>query len=540
MAGAARARSGYAAAVSALERAAALSEDRPSRARRLYAAAGDAHLAGQSGRARELLIAADGLAEDAELRMAVAAVRSRVEAFTGHPALAHRILRQAAHAIQDTDPQRCAELLADSAMAALLAGEAAAAVEDAERAEHLVSDQTGNISLVTKLFQGLILLHIGQLPEGAHRLAESAAMARRTTGDRPPVDYIIAAGLGMTWIGEHIAAREMLAPVVQELREAGALGMLQFALCVVSRAETLAGNLGEARSTAAEAVELSRLTGDEFFCYLALSGLAHVQAIRGAEESCRANVAEALALRREGTDYPRDAPEALGLLELGLAHYDEAIAHFRAGIHAPAAAGAEESHPDLLEAYIRSGRSPTDQAALIDELTQERQFPLQAAVAWRLRGLVADETEFARCFDTALDLHARVDCPFETGRTLLAFGERLRRAGQRIQARQQLHLALDIFDRLQAGPWADRTRNELTATGEAARRRTGASALDELTPQEYQVAGAVAEGGTNREVASALFLSAKTVEFHLGNVYRKLSVRSRTELAHRFPELSQQ
>ncbi|HEV8555708.1 MAG TPA: LuxR C-terminal-related transcriptional regulator, partial [Actinophytocola sp.] len=417
--------------------------------------------------------------------------------------------------------------------------DAAAAIEDAGRAEGLVRDQTGNIALVAKLFRGLILLHMGQLPEGARQLAESATIAKRTADDRPAVEYVIAAGLGMTWIGEHIAARELLVAVVRDLRGAGALGMLPFALCAVSRAEALAGNLGAARAMAAEAVELSRLTGDEFWRYLALSALAHVEAIRGAEESCRANAAEALALTREDTDYPRDATEALGLLELGLGRYDEAIAHFRAGVHVPAVTGAEEGHPDLVEAYIRSGRELTaHMAEIVDQLTRDTQFPLHAAVAWRLRGLVAGETDYPHCFEQALELHGQVSCPLETGRTHLSFGERLRRSGQRIRAREQLRRALGNFERLHAEPWADRTRNELTATGEAMRRRPGTSAVEELTPQEYQVARGVVEGSTNREVATALFLSAKTIEFHLGNVYRKLGVRSRTELAYRFPDLA--
>lgn len=96
-------------------------------------------------------------------------------------------------------------------------------------------------------------------------------------------------------------------------------------------------------------------------------------------------------------------------------------------------------------------------------------------------------------------------------------------------------MALAVFERLNAEPWADRTRTELTATGEIMHKPPSASAVDSLTPQEYQVASAVVEGATNRKVASALFLSAKTVEFHLSNVYRKRGVRTRTELAHRFP-----
>ena len=122
--------------------------------------------------------------------------------------------------------------------------------------------------------------------------------------------------------------------------------------------------------------------------------------------------------------------------------------------------------------------------------------------------------------------------PFERARTELCYGERLRRARRRAEARGQLHAALETFERLGAQPWANRARNELRATGETARRDRTAS--DELTLQELQVALRVAQGATNREAAAALFLSPKTVEAHLSRIYSKLRVRSRTELAHHF------
>jgi DNA-binding NarL/FixJ family response regulator len=133
-------------------------------------------------------------------------------------------------------------------------------------------------------------------------------------------------------------------------------------------------------------------------------------------------------------------------------------------------------------------------------------------------------------FATALDLHDRVPTPFERARTNLAYGERLRRDGRRTDAREKLHIALQELERLGARPWAERARVELRASGQSV-RTPEARAMDELTPQELQVAALVAGGATNREAAAALFLSGKTIEFHLGNVYRKLGIRSRTQLA---------
>jgi len=123
-----------------------------------------------------------------------------------------------------------------------------------------------------------------------------------------------------------------------------------------------------------------------------------------------------------------------------------------------------------------------------------------------------------------------VPTPFERARTELAWGEQLRRSGRRTEARERLNRALQIFDRLGAAPWAERARGELRASGQSV-LTPEQRAEDALTPQELQVAAIVAGGATNREAAAALFLSVKTIEFHLGHVYRKLGIRSRTELA---------
>ena len=122
--------------------------------------------------------------------------------------------------------------------------------------------------------------------------------------------------------------------------------------------------------------------------------------------------------------------------------------------------------------------------------------------------------------------------PIESARTELMFGERLRRDRRRREARPHLSRAVEIFDSLGAEPWAERARSELAATGERARPRT-LRATEELTPQELQLARIVAKGASNREAAERLFVSRKTVEAHLGAIYRKLGLRSRTELAAR-------
>jgi DNA-binding CsgD family transcriptional regulator len=141
-----------------------------------------------------------------------------------------------------------------------------------------------------------------------------------------------------------------------------------------------------------------------------------------------------------------------------------------------------------------------------------------------------DEDTFERHFQEAVECHARTPDSFERARTRLHLGERLRRARRRSAARPHLRYAIEDFERLGAEPWAEQARIELLATDETARRRDARS-IDQLTPREFHIAQALANGATTREAAAKLFLSPKTVEYHLRSVYSKLSLRSRAELA---------
>jgi DNA-binding CsgD family transcriptional regulator len=148
----------------------------------------------------------------------------------------------------------------------------------------------------------------------------------------------------------------------------------------------------------------------------------------------------------------------------------------------------------------------------------------------RCRALVTHPPEAKqRLLSEALAFHNRDPRPFDRARTLLLTGEHLRRRRRRAEARVPLRTALDAFEQLGAFPWSERARRELRATGQTVRRRDDAS-LTELTLQERRVAGLVAEGATNREVAAQLFLSPHTVEYHLRNVFTKLGISSRAEL----------
>ena len=142
---------------------------------------------------------------------------------------------------------------------------------------------------------------------------------------------------------------------------------------------------------------------------------------------------------------------------------------------------------------------------------------------------MADGAEATEAFESALRLGAELKVPYDQARNELAMGEHLRRAGRRIDARTHLRAALDAFETLGATLWADRARSELRASGETARRRERTSRRP-LTPRERQIALLVAEGATNKDAAAQLFLSAKTVEYHLHKVFDKLGISSRGEL----------
>jgi DNA-binding CsgD family transcriptional regulator len=215
------------------------------------------------------------------------------------------------------------------------------------------------------------------------------------------------------------------------------------------------------------------------------------------------------------------------MLELGLGRAPEAVSAYGDVGPAPLAQHGLERGAGLVEAHVRAGQ--LDQArAAFGRMPEVEGDPLVA----RCRGLLASEDAFETPFREALDLHAEHDA-FGVARTHLCFGERLRRAGRRVDARTELRAAHEVFDRLGARPWAGRAAGELRATGQRLGRRQARTG-EELTAQELQVALQAAEGKTNKEVGAALFLSPKTVDFHLRRVYRKLDVRTRAELVKHF------
>jgi DNA-binding CsgD family transcriptional regulator len=343
------------------------------------------------------------------------------------------------------------------------------------------------------------------------------------------------------WLRDYDHDRADIYAAIAQLRLRGELAMLPKIVKLRARADANAGHWDAAWLGYAEAVELARITGQTSMHGDALSGLAEIAAYRGQEDLCHlyAGQAQVIAAERSlGWNASHRNFEA-ATLALSVGRFAEAVDLLgvladRHLAHGRTRLGAAYL-PDLVEALIRVGR-PEDAAARAGTYCRAMATetnPAEDALSCRLRALVAERDEDATSmFEAAIAAHRKAAGTFALARTQLLFGERLRRAGHRRGAREQLRAAARTFAEYRASPWRERAEAELAATG-LARRPMRAAVSEELTPQELRVALLVADGLTNREAAEQMYLSVKTIEFHLGRVYQKYGVRSRMQLAER-------
>jgi DNA-binding CsgD family transcriptional regulator len=525
-------RSAYGSATRAYESAAGLTPDASRRAGRLVTAATAARLAGSSNEARRLLALAAECSDTPKVSARVDCERARLELYHGDVGYAQQLMMRAASVFRLTDRSAAAGIVGQAAFTALFAGDLKQATELAAAAQEL--EGPDSTEPVIGLTLGLSLLHQGEIARSFESLLAAAELTERRHLELDP-DYVVFAALALTWIGEFGRARGLLTGQLARARNEAAFGVLCSALYGAAYLEARTGHLIRAYALAAEGVTVAEATSNNFWRYLSLCCLAYTEAAQVREQESREHARQALEIaRRHGFGYPAPVLDALGLLELALGHADEAVRYLRAsnvrgGTDQPTFA--RLSGPDLVEAYVRAGHHlPSSLLEEVRAVSVDKRFPGAAAVAWRCRGLLALEEEVDACFTTALRLHQRLDNPFALARTELAYGERLRRAGRRQDARHHLQRAVELLTELGAGHWATRGDAELRAAG-GAKVESGRAGLAALTPQELQVTLTVAQGRTNREAAGVLYLSPKTVEFHLSQVYRKLGVRSRGELA---------
>jgi DNA-binding CsgD family transcriptional regulator len=490
----ARRRGGHAAAAAALERAAELTGDDAEHGRRLAAAAGAAWLAGQPDRAAALLERANQLAADPSSQATVAHLRGSIEANRGVALEAAAMLVGGSELAAPVDPSQALQMLVEAAEIASYAGDVTPTAEFGRRAAALpVVDKAGEF--LSDLLQGMGRVAEGDGEHGGPLLRRAIALAGTLQDPR----RLMWAGIAAFFLGETEAGNALYIRAVARARQEGAVGLLPQALEYLAPVELSAGRYDAATASATEGLRLARDTGNDTSACRHLCTLAHLAALRGDEDTCRALAAEALeraAARGLGL-IATLAGYALATLELGQNRPAEALARLERLLAAGPGAGspffAAYTVPDLVEAAVRSGQP-------------------EAAT-----GPLAAFEQLAALAGTAEPL------------AQLAYGETLRRARRRREARTHLREALGTFERLGAAPWAERAGAELRATGETARRRDP-STLSQLTPQELQIIRLVGEGGTNREIGAQLFLSRRTIDYHLRNVFVKLGVSSRAEL----------
>jgi DNA-binding CsgD family transcriptional regulator len=535
----AAARGAHSAAADAHERAARLSDDDGARSRRLFAAGLAAAMGGAYARGAALL---EPVAEidDPTMRAGIRHLLGMVTLTGGIRGAIenHDLLTEEAERTAQLDPAMAAALHADAGVTACVGGDCRRALAAAERAiEILPRDAPPAARCQAHSMLGMGLALAGRAAEARPALDEAGRLLAGVEPLSPAAQSIAFALHARVCTGQEPLLCEEVAGLADAARDAGTDGLLPYYQLVAADGAYRLGDWASAAAAADEAVAIADDTSQRGPLSIALVVRARVHAARGEETEARAAVERGIALA-EPPGYgstPIWGHAALGFLELGLGHTDAAIEQLEEAQRLAEAAGLEDPvivpwACDLAEALVQAGE-PVRAHEVSEQLATRAErsgAPLALALAARCRGLTANG-EFEQPFTAALELHERCSSPFERARTLLSFGSRLHRARRRVEARERLREALATFDELGAAPWTRHARAELRAAGGI--RRAAPSDPDELTAQELRVALAVGRGASNREVAAELFLSPKTIEFHLGRVYRKLGIHSRSELA---------
>jgi DNA-binding CsgD family transcriptional regulator len=529
----ARRRGGVWSEAKALERAARLTPDPRRQAGRLAGAGLAAYRAGRLDRAAALLDEAIA-GELAPTDFAVAkARRAHIDFDRGHFDSALELMVGGADELEEVHPRAAAILLTNAATVAQHRLEVARADVLAERAWELAADGA---------LDDPELCHVvsyQRLQAGRRRDAMPVALRCAELVAAGSAHEIVVADAASTllYAGELESSRSLFERAVERSRAAGATTDLGYGLHMAAQLDWYSGDLERAHAKGLEAVQIVEALDTAQLLDDCLSRLATFEAVLGREEDSRRHASRALASAVGLGDRRNEvrARGALGLLGLTTGDLDSAVSQLAAAVAALERGGHCNPNqirvaPDLVEAYTRLGHREAAEpiVARLESHAAQTEIDWTRAAALRSRGLAEDDDATAlAAFEAALGIAEA--SAFERARTELCYGERLRRAGRRRDGRLHLGAALEAFEATGAVPFAERARSELRASGLAPRKREP-STREQLTAQELQIARLVAEGKTNRDVAAILFVSPKTVEFHLTRVYRKLDIRSRTEL----------
>jgi DNA-binding CsgD family transcriptional regulator len=325
--------------------------------------------------------------------------------------------------------------------------------------------------------------------------------------------------------------------LVSRAREGGALTVLPIGLLEGLALQLFSGEFAAAAAMADEAEAVALATSSPLGPY---GGLV-LAAWRGDEaETSRLVAATTPAMMTRGEGQWLTAVHwATAVLDNGLGRYDAALAAAEQGSEHPDELGlATWSMVELIEAAARTGRPGRAETALwrLLETTEASGTEWALGIAARSQALVSDGEVAERFYQEAIDRLGRTRMRLVLARAHLVYGEWLRRENRRIDARQQLRLAYEMLQAMGIDAFAERARRELLAAGDKVRKRT-VDTVDQLTAQELQIARLACDGRTNPEIATQLFISARTVEWHLGNVFVKLGIGSRRELGDVLPTL---
>ena len=532
----AQARGGFAAAAAFLERSSTLTIDPGARAARALAAAEAKEHAGALDDAITLASTAEGGSLDDRQRARVDVLRARISFEANRGNEAPPLLLGAAKRLELHDHAAAREIYLEALTAALFAGRLGGTVDAREvaAAARSAPKPKSQPRAADLLLDGLALLITDGAAAGTPVLrAALTALGNEEDGTEEGLRWLWLAGRAAGYIWDYENWDALTRRQIRLARESGALTVLPLTLSTRAGVRLYAGNLADASALVDEATAVTEATDGRNVPYAPLALVAFRGREPDATRLIQATTEDFLA-RGEGMGLTL-AQWATAYLHNGLAHYDIALA--------AAEQAAEDRHElwfspwtmvELVEAAARSDQNDraADGLEVLCETTRASGTPWAQGVEARSRALLAEgeaaEIHYREAIGHLRTTRLRVDL----ARTHLLYGEWLRRERRRTDARAELRTAHELFSEFGMEAFAERARVELEATGERARKRT-VETLGELTPQESQVSRLAAEGKTNREIASQLFISPKTVEYHLRKVFRKLGVKSRTQLAHR-------
>ena len=536
-AGQAQANGGRAAAAAFLERATELTLDPRRRAARGLAAAEAKHQAGAPETALRLLAGVEADSPDEIQRARAHLLRGRIAFTSSHGRDAPPLLLEAARELETHEPALSRDTYLEALGAALFAGRLAGDVGVLHVAEAARGAPASSARPSDLLLDGLAVVITEGYAAGAPLLKRAVSAFR--SEDMPALDavrWLCHATHAANDLWDDGSWEQLCTRHTQLARQVGALTQLPIALSARIRLHLFAGELALAASLVEEVTAVTEATGSRVPPYGALA-LAAWQG-REAEASERIRSARAeLGSRGEGMGLTL-VEHATAVLYNGLGRYQEACeAAQRGAAHPQELAFSNWSLVELVEAAVRNDQPELARGALqrLAQTTRPSGTDWARGVEARSRALVSDAQAAEGFYREAIDHLGRTHVRVELARAHLLYGEWLRREGRRLEAREQLRITHDMFTAMGMEAFAERAERDLLATGEHVRRRIVEN-RDDLTPQETQIAGLARDGLSNPEIGTRLFISARTVEWHLGNVFTKLAIRSRKQLRGALPD----